>query len=158
MTTIGGFLLDDHRRLDRLIGEFQQLVAQEVVSAGDTFSRFVRGLERHLEWEEQLVFPLFEQRWGMTSVGPTAVMRTEHRCFKVLIDHIQDRLRAESTLDGLDKQLYEALNAHNRKEEKLLYPWIDGFLSEEEAGMLINRMKGHTRGRSACDVDLRRHR
>ena len=94
----------------------------------------------------------------MTSVGPTAVMRTEHRCFKVLIDHIQDRLRAESTLDGLDKQLYEALNAHNRKEEKLLYPWIDGFLSEEEAGMLINRMKGHTRGRSACDVDLRRHR
>jgi len=45
MTTIGGFLLDDHRRLDRLIGEFQQLVAQEVVSAGDTFSRFVRGLD-----------------------------------------------------------------------------------------------------------------
>lgn len=141
MTTISGFLLDDHRGLDGLFGEFQELVAQEVVSAADTFSRFVCGLERHLEWEEQLVFPLFEQHWGMTSVGPTAVMRTEHRCFKVLIDRIQDRLRAGSDLDGLDKQLYEALTAHNQQEEKLLYSWIDGFLSEEEAGMLINRMK-----------------
>lgn len=138
---ISGFLLDDHRRLDGLLDEFQQLLTQEVILAGDTFSRFVRGLEQHLEWEEQLVFPLFEQRWGMTGVGPTAVMRTEHRCFKVLVDRIQDRLRVGSDLDGLDKQLYEALTAHNRKEEKLLYSWIDGFLSEDEAGMLINRMK-----------------
>jgi hemerythrin superfamily protein len=77
----------------------------------------------------------------MTGVGPTAVMRAEHRCFKVLIDRVQDRLNVGSSLDGLDKQLLDTLTAHNLKEEKLLYPWIDGFLSEEEAGMFIKRMK-----------------
>ena len=120
---------------------FSGWVTQEVVSADETFSRFVRGLERHLEWEEELLFPLFEQRSGMTGVGPTAVMRAEHRCFKVLLDRIQDRLSAGSSLDGLDKELFDALTVHNRKEETLLYPWLDGLLSEEEAGMLVNRMR-----------------
>lgn len=141
MKLISSFLLDDHQRLDGLFSEFQRQVRQERVSAGETFSRFVGGLERHLEWEEDLLFPLFEQRSGMTGVGPTAVMRAEHRCFKVLIDRVQDRLNVGSSLDGLDKQLLDTLTAHNLKEEKLLYPWIDGFLSEEEAGLFIKRMK-----------------
>lgn len=141
MKIMSSFLLDDHRRLDGLFREFQRLVTQEVVSADETFSRFVRGLERHLEWEEELLFPLFEQRSGMTGVGPTAVMRAEHRCFKVLLDRIQDRLSAGLSLDGLDKELFDALTVHNRKEEALLYPWLDGLLSEEEAGMLVNRMR-----------------
>jgi iron-sulfur cluster repair protein YtfE (RIC family) len=141
MTTISGFLLDDHWRLDGMFREFQRLVAQEVVSAGETFLRFVRGLERHIAWEEELLFPQFEQRSGMTGVGPTAVMRSEHRCFNILIDRIQDRLSAGASLDGLDTQLFDALTVHNRREEKVLYAWLDGLLSEEEAGMLINRMK-----------------
>ena len=140
MKQISSFLLDDHRRLDGLFSEFQRLIEQDVVSAGASFSRFVRGIERHIQWEEEVLFRLFEQRSGITRVGPTAVMRTEHRCFKVLIDRIQDRLSAGSNLDGLDKELFEALSVHNRKEEKLLYPWLDGLLSEEEAGILVTRM------------------
>jgi iron-sulfur cluster repair protein YtfE (RIC family) len=152
MKMISRFLLDDHRRLDGLFSEFQRQVPQKIVSAGEAFSRFVCGLERHFEWEEDLLFPLFEQRSGMTGVGPTAVMRSKHRCFKVLIDRIQDRLRAGVGLDGLDKQLLDTLTAHNIKEEKLLYPWIDGFLSEPESGILIKRMKDRSEdGRRLAD-------
>ncbi|WP_447983704.1 hemerythrin domain-containing protein [Nitrospira sp. Nam74] len=141
MKIISSFLSDDHRRLDGLFNQFQRLLAQEAVSARETFSRFIDGLERHIEWEEELLFPQFEQRSSMTGVGPTAVMRSEHRCFKILIDRIQDRLSAGASPDGLDTQLFDALTVHNRREEKVLYACLDGLLSEEEAGMLINRMK-----------------
>jgi iron-sulfur cluster repair protein YtfE (RIC family) len=141
MKIISSFPSDDHRRLDGLFNQFQRLLAQEAASAGETFSRFMGGLERHIEWEEELLFPQFEQRSGMTGVGPTAVMRSEHRCFKILIDRMQDRLSAGASPDGLDTQLLDALTVHNRREEKVLYAWMDGLLSEEEAGMLINGMK-----------------
>src|SRR5689334_21018643 len=141
MKTIGTFLSDDHRRLDGLFNQFQRLLEQEAISAGETFSRFMGGLERHIEWEEELLFPQFEQRSGMAGVGPAAVMRSEHRCLKILIDRIQDRLRAGASLDGLDTQLFDALTVHNRREDKVFYAWLDGLLSEEEAGMLINGMK-----------------
>lgn len=111
MEIISRFLLEDHRHLDGRYREFQRLTAQETISAGETFSQFVRSLDRHRKWEEE--FPLFEQRSGMTGIGPSAVMRTEHRCF--LIDRIQDRLNAGSLLEGFEAQLLDARITEKKK-------------------------------------------
>jgi regulator of cell morphogenesis and NO signaling len=42
------------------------------------FEEFKAGLEQHIVWEEEILFPSFEQKFGLPG-GPTEVMRWEHR-------------------------------------------------------------------------------
>ncbi|MBF0321863.1 MAG: hemerythrin domain-containing protein, partial [Magnetococcales bacterium] len=72
------FLTSDHRRCDSVF-----TTLEEKAAAGDKegtrlhFQRFERGMHRHFKMEEDLFFPAFEARTGMTR-GPTMVMRMEH--------------------------------------------------------------------------------
>ena len=36
-------------------------------------------MQRHIVWEEDLLFPLWEKKTGRSEEGPTVVMRGEHR-------------------------------------------------------------------------------
>jgi iron-sulfur cluster repair protein YtfE (RIC family) len=64
----------DHDRLDDLFRQFQALKLSDRESAGRAFQEFKAGLERHIAWEEEILFPAFENKTGQTS-GPTQVMR-----------------------------------------------------------------------------------
>ena len=59
MSTISDFMSRDHDRLDVIFTEFQKEQATE--KAKDLFSRFDEGLRTHIAWEEQILFPLFEE-------------------------------------------------------------------------------------------------
>ncbi len=99
------------------------------------------SLQRHIIWEEHILFPVFESRTGMEDQGPTAVMRMEHRHIKVFLDQIHDHIaKKETDTDGFEKDLVETLAAHNRKEETVLYPWIDRCVSERETEALMTRL------------------
>jgi hemerythrin len=61
----------DHRRCDRLFAAVEEAVAEgDWARAAEIFRDFVQGMERHFRWEEELLFPAFEQRSGITG-GPT---------------------------------------------------------------------------------------
>ena len=91
-----------------------------------TIAEFTCGLDRHIEAEEQVLFPDFERRTGMTS-GPTVVMRAEH------IEIRKWMAAAAAALDARDPagfrdalgQLRDVLEGHNLKEEQILYPMAD---------------------------------
>ncbi|MFI5345486.1 MAG: hemerythrin domain-containing protein [Elusimicrobiota bacterium] len=116
----------DHDRLDALFADFQTLKRTDAAAAKEKFKGFLKGLTRHIVWEEDVLFPLFEERTGMKNSGPTAVMRLEHRQIKVHLDAIHDKVRvADPDSDAAEKALLEVLKAHNMKEEMILYPAID---------------------------------
>ncbi len=77
--TISHYYAADHDRLDELFGRFQSSKQSDRTVARHLFAEFKAGLERHIAWEEDLLFPLFEAHTGMHAAGPTAVMRDEHR-------------------------------------------------------------------------------
>ena len=121
---------------------FHAAKATEIESAIRLFSEFKRGLQRHILWEEHILFPVFESRTGMEEQGPTAVMRMEHRHIKGFLEQIHDHLaKKETDTDGFEQDLVETLAKHNRKEETVLYPWVDRCVSGREAEALITRMK-----------------
>lgn len=136
------FMGKDHDRLDDLFKEFLRLKEEDLRRARPLFHEFKTGLQRHIVWEEEILFPIFEERTGMRESGPTAVMRQEHRQIKDFLERIHNTLlKADTQTDPLQKGLLEVLSAHNQKEEDILYPWIDHALSEVEIKEALDRME-----------------
>lgn len=142
MKPITEFMQQDHDRLDEVFEDFRSAKTRDPVKARELFAEFKRGLQRHIVWEEEFLFPRFEERTGMTDGGPTGVMRLEHRRIKELLDAIDDRL-ASGNVDtgGYEHELQQILMVHNTKEETVLYPAIDRCVPEQDAAGLIETMK-----------------
>lgn len=139
--TISRYFEQDHDRLDELFKTFQTLKRTDFPQAKAAFKAFKEGLQRHIVWEEDLLFPLWEEKTGMSEGGPTFVMRAEHRQIGDRLDAIQDKVAAEDPDSDRDEEaLLQLLGSHNMKEERVLYPSIDQVTAPEECRDVFARM------------------
>lgn len=139
--TITAFYGADHDRLDAHFKEFQRLKRVDLQKAKEHFREFKIGLQRHIVWEEEILFRIFEEKSGNPNEGPTRVMRAEHRVIGAHLDAIHDKIRAGNVeSDPEEKLLLETLFAHNWKEESILYPSLDGLVTEEELARVYAEM------------------
>lgn len=143
MESIAEFMSRDHDRLDSIFSEFQRDPDGE--KAQEVFRRFEGGLRAHMDWEEEILFPPFEEKTGMRNSGPTAVMRREHEQIKQLLETIRGRIGKPGVTEPV-KNLAQVLAVHNQKEENVLYPWMDQSLQETERNALLGRIKETGRG------------
>jgi iron-sulfur cluster repair protein YtfE (RIC family) len=145
--SVTDYLSSDHRRLDGLMQSCRELVEKGVMNeAAGVFAEFRAGLKRHVKIEEGLVFPVFESSTGLTrSAGPTGVMRHEHEEILRLLDLIKDLFESASPtpseFSSLRSALAALLQAHNDKEERILYPMTDRAASPEALRELVEKMK-----------------
>jgi len=141
--TITSYLSWDHRRLDRaLAGAQEDVKGERMAEARHALDEYARGLERHMRVEDELVFPVFEARSGMSG-GPTAVMRDEHRSIRIALAMMRDGLDrndAQGFRAGL-RFLETILPEHNAKEEHILYPTTDRLLTPAERATLTARLE-----------------
>lgn len=135
------FMSRDHDRLDALFQDYQLLRKKDPKAAAGTFARFAEGLRRHIVWEEELLFPVFERRTGMTDAGPTAVMRLEHREIQEKLEEIRSGLEHGRDTVRHEERLLEVLTDHNGKEEMILYPWMDSSATPSEREDVLARMR-----------------
>jgi regulator of cell morphogenesis and NO signaling len=130
----------DHDRLDALENAaFAQLEAGDVHGATDTFSKFAFGLDRHIRFEEELLFPAFEDAACIPPhAGPTAVMRHEHVEIRNLLWAIGTAIAKGGSpeLRALRGRFHDLLGGHNDKEEQVLYPSVDRMLGPEADGLM----------------------
>jgi iron-sulfur cluster repair protein YtfE (RIC family) len=140
--TVQGRFAQDHDRLDRLLEEYRRLKRVDFARAKEAFKEFKTGLQRHILWEEGILFPLFEEKTGLRDRGPTVVMRAEHqevgRCLEALHDKVR---RQDVDSDAEEQDLFRALFTHNQKEEGVLYPAIDRLSSADEKAAAFQRME-----------------
>lgn len=140
--SIDGYLSWDHDRLDGLLADVVRLVDQnDLAAAREAYPAFDEGLRRHIRIEEEILFPLFERKTGMTS-GPTMVMREEHRIIQSALDRMKAALVAAAAPAFRDAlaTLESTLPPHNMKEENVLYPMTDQALSDEERSEVTARL------------------
>lgn len=138
MTTISGFLGQDHQVIDATL-----LAAREAATSGDWpvaqqhGAGFTQALRRHIEAEEKILFPAFEAATGMTS-GPTEVMRFEHEQMRYQLQELQAALAAQDAAAAREtfSLLVSLLELHNAKEERMLYPMCDSALAGNLAEIL----------------------
>lgn len=133
----------DHDRLDTLFRHFQAHKRTDFSRAKPYFRNFLRGLKRHIVWEEEILFPVFEKKSGMPpGMGPTEVMRMEHRQIGAALEKIHDKVREMNPdSDAEESVLLGVLGQHNMKEESILYPGIDELISEQDAADMFRAME-----------------
>ncbi len=130
--TITSYYETDHDRLDDLLKQFRQLKRTDYAKAKPFFREFKFGLQRHIIWEEEVLFPLFEEKTGNMN-GPTNVMRAEHRQIGKVLEMIHDKVRQQNPdSDQEEEMLMNLLMMHNQKEENILYPSIDRAITGQE--------------------------
>ncbi|HEX5543980.1 MAG TPA: hemerythrin domain-containing protein [Nitrospira sp.] len=139
--TITAFYEEDHDRLDELLKTFQTSKRSDFSKAKEAFREFKVGLQRHIVWEEELLFPMWEEKTGMIEDGPTPVMRFEHSQIKQLLDAIHQKVEGQNLeTDQEEQALLNLLSSHNRKEERALYPAIDNVTDGDERAAVFSNM------------------
>lgn len=140
--TVSAFFEQDHDRLDELFKTFQQLKRSDFPKAKEAFKEFKFGLQRHIVWEEDVLFPLWKKKTGMSESGPTPVMRNEHRQIGQQLEAIHGKVSEQTPDSDKEEQaLLDLLGSHNRKEELRLYPAIDQVAGTEGQEAIFQSMK-----------------
>lgn len=143
MSSIPEYMTHKHRECDEVFIEVESAVAKEQWDeASQKWQVFANELALHLEAEETLLFPKFEQATGMT-MGPTEVMRGEHEQMRALIVELETALatRTKDQYLGLSETLMVLMQQHNMKEEMMLYPMTQQHIPD--ADELSVELKNH---------------
>jgi hemerythrin-like domain-containing protein len=140
--TLAAALEREHRQIDDGIAAFLAAPAggAEALAA---LTRAMQCLRRHIYLEEEFLFPALREA-GL--VAPVFVMLREHGQLWQTMDQIDEAVRADpATSAGGCRELLAQLDAHNSKEEPILYPHADrvlvGAAGEQFAAYLAS---GHT--------------
>jgi iron-sulfur cluster repair protein YtfE (RIC family) len=126
MPTLTECLQRDHRRLDAILTESKaHAAAGRFSDAADRFTTFLQGLERHIDAEEDVLFPALSEQAPQMG-GPMGVMRAEHIEIRDLMATLAIALAtSDPTWRSTVCALEEVLSGHNIKEERVLYPTAD---------------------------------
>lgn len=145
MTNISDFLSIDHLHCDNLFAAAESAAAHgDWDNAAKSFGFFQDALLHHFAMEEEVMFPAFEARTGMTQ-GPTAMMRMEHRQMTDLLNQLADAATRKDS-DGFlgdAETLLIIMQQHNMKEEQMLYRMADQALADE-LDEVVGRMRAMT--------------
>jgi len=136
------FLSGDHKACDDVFAEFENSVVRgEKERSKELFESLKRGFEEHFLMEEEVLFPEFESKSGM-SCGPTQVMRMEHEQMRFNLGMIGKALDGgdKSKTLGMCESFMILTQQHNSKEEQILYTMCDQVLAQEGTE-IVEKMK-----------------
>jgi iron-sulfur cluster repair protein YtfE (RIC family) len=137
--TISEFFEIDHREIDAI---FDRVAFEKGAGAVPVFEEFDRRLERHIGWEEDILFLAVGKAAPQLEAGPLRVMRSEH---KEIRSHKAGALAAlrQGNADAARsaaERMKEVLTQHNMKEERILYPACDEVITPAERAELLSRL------------------
>lgn len=143
MQTISDYLESDHERLDEMLSVALELLdRRDFAKAAEQFADVSYGLDHHIDAEESVLFPAFEERTGLRG-GATEVMRAEHVEIREWMSAVAASLASSNGVEarrGL-RMLADLLESHNMKEEHILYPMTDDASDALERAALVRQMQ-----------------
>jgi hemerythrin-like domain-containing protein len=134
--TLSAALLREHHEIDAGIEEFTAGLGRGEASA-EPLVRAVAALRRHIYLEEEFVFPPLRAA-GM--VPPVFVMLREHGEIWTSMDSLEAELAAGPggvAVLATCQALMGQLEAHNSKEEPIIYPQADTVVDAETQQKLL---------------------
>ncbi len=140
MGKIFDFFEKDHREIDAL---FLDLRFKALAEYRGIFEEYDRRLERHIVWEETILFPALAQKNPMFKEGPIRVMLIEHKEIRQEKAAVIQALKKADLSDAKihEKALASILSHHNAKEEQVLYPACDRFLEDKDVADIFSKIR-----------------
>jgi regulator of cell morphogenesis and NO signaling len=137
--TVTSCLASEHGAFDALMGRVSDLVTHgELLRARQAFAELARKAVRHIRFEEDVLFPVFEQATGMF-FGPTTVVRREHGTILARLDALAAALE-QADAGAFEKgrrELAALVAGHHRREQHALYPVLDFIFEPEERARIL---------------------
>lgn len=139
--SISAFFERDHREIDAI---FASVSFESPGEALAKFKEFDGRLERHINWEEDILFPAVGRKEPGLEAGPLRVMKMEHREIR---ENKAAALQALGKSDGKQargfaERMCAVLRDHNGKEEMILYPACDNLLTQDEVQAVLSQVSG----------------
>ena len=144
MEPINDHMMHDHREIDAI---FARSRAAAGLSDWAGLARdgvtFLARIGRHIELEEDLLFPTFDETTGMSGGGPTETMRSEHAEMQPMFARMRAAIEGRDSAQYLQvaQTLHELLQQHNLKEEQMMYPMLDRALGPDAVAMVAELKK-----------------
>lgn len=148
-------LLELHEDLDELFFCHQEaLLSSDIYSAERLLKNYEEKLLRHMEDEERLLIPVYQERAGVIPGGPVELFLGEHTKMRAFLKEFHATLALLEAEGGrplrraiiglLDRQfMYKHLvGHHDLREKNILYPTLDRITSSEERASLFKACRG----------------
>ncbi len=141
MESISSYMQEDHVLIDGIAERAAAAAeARDWAGLARDGTEFLRRLRKHIVAEEQVLFPAFEQRTGMSAAGPSVQMRAEHEEMQPILGRMETAVAAQ---DGAGyqretKALLAILVPHNQKEEQMMYPMLDEAMGQDATALLAD--------------------
>jgi len=139
MESITAYMQRDHVLIDGILERAAGAAAAPDFAALERETGlFLQRLALHIEMEERLLFPAFEERTGMGGGGPSAQMRAEHELMQGIFLQMRAAVDAKDAAawQRASQALLEVLAPHNLKEEQMMYPMLDQVMGGDGANLL----------------------
>jgi hemerythrin-like domain-containing protein len=154
-------LVSEHRAVEKAITELEGLIDEFLVNSevpgvskqalGEIADYLSRHLLLHIEKENQALFPVLE-KFLSPEAGPLTVMLDEHlqiaRSFcglrggvLELDQHPATGGPAAARIRDHGRTLIYELRNHLLKEERVLFPFAEGHMSEEDDRWIVERFE-----------------
>jgi iron-sulfur cluster repair protein YtfE (RIC family) len=137
--TITEFFERDHREIDAI---FEKLTFQDDKKDLPLFTEFDRRLERHIDWEESILFPAVAAINPMIGQGPVRIMKMEHEAIRHSKAKARQAFEQGKPTEAREhcEAVQAALAEHNMKEERILYPACDQSLDEKTVTGILEKV------------------
>lgn len=142
-TSIQDELAGDHRRLERLFDALAAAVWRSDPGAEAIASAFERGLERHIRWEEEHLFPAILSEVPKDLRRHVDSLLADHQMLLELLKGVRAELarKGYEAARALLEELTYHLSGHNEDEELGAYRDADRHLEGGERVELIARFR-----------------
>lgn len=138
-----GALTRYHEDLDRLFESHQRaLLASDIDLSLSILATFATGLERHLDFEERRLLPVYADKGGETAGATLEIFQAEHHKLRDTVKNLigqTESLHSSTDLPGAilallnDETTFKGLlHHHMTREQKHLFPRLDELTTEEE--------------------------
>jgi len=143
-------LLELHREADEMFFRHQEaLLRCEIARAMEELKSHQANLLTHIQYEEDLLLPIYDARTDTIPGGSLELFTGEHRKMKMFLAEFFETLSemraagptglTRSIIALFDREfMYKHLSEHHDlRERNVLYPWLDRITSEDERRALL---------------------
>ncbi|MDE2489918.1 MAG: hemerythrin domain-containing protein [Elusimicrobia bacterium] len=135
---------EDHGQLHALLGRIDWARPEEARAA---FEAFALRLDRHIAWEEEVLFPVSLRALPGLDRRAVAALEEEHLRLRARLARTREALRAGDPAAGaLGRELAAALAVHGAEEERTLYPACDARLPPAEQRRVLDVIRAGENG------------
>jgi hypothetical protein len=132
-TEITIIMIKEHKIIENLLEEFENINNKDSVHAKNVFETFVWNLEKHMLLEEKTLSSVYSA-WNLNMDGISEILK-DHGDIMVLVKRIKNSPSDPSNI----LLLREFLENHFMFEETFLYPNLEVILNGKQKEFLIER-------------------